>query len=95
MTASESRSTSEDLLLRVMDIVAQSGTGFAFPSRTVYLGKDSGLNTELTEESQKKVETWRKERELPFPDFAQTEISQMHDKLTYPDPDSAVNDKKW
>jgi MscS family membrane protein len=85
----------EDLLLRIMDIVAQSGTGFAFPSRTLYLGKDSGLNPELTEEAQKKVEAWRKERELPFPDFAQTEISQMRDAITYPDPDSAVNNKKW
>lgn len=28
----------EDLWLRVMDLVAQSGTGFAFPSQTLYLG---------------------------------------------------------
>jgi MscS family membrane protein len=85
----------EDLLLRVMDIVKQSGTGFAFPARTLYLGKDAGLDPELTEEAQKKVEAWRKEKDLPFPDFAQTEISQMRDSLAYPDPDSAVNNKKW
>ena len=32
----------EDLLLRVMDIVAQAGTAFALPSQTVYLGRDQG-----------------------------------------------------
>ncbi len=31
----------EDLLLRVMDIVEAAGTGFAFPSQTMYLAKDS------------------------------------------------------
>ncbi|MFN0066368.1 MAG: mechanosensitive ion channel family protein, partial [Limisphaerales bacterium] len=30
----------EDVWLRIMDLVAQSGTGFAFPSQTVYLAQD-------------------------------------------------------
>ena len=30
----------EDLLLRIMNIVAESGTGFAFPSQTLYMGQD-------------------------------------------------------
>ncbi len=34
----------EALLLRCMDIVAESGTGFAFPSQTLYLGRDGGLD---------------------------------------------------
>jgi MscS family membrane protein len=38
----------EDLLLRCMDIVAASGTGFAFPSQTLYLGRDGGLDRERT-----------------------------------------------
>jgi MscS family membrane protein len=36
----------EDLMLQVIDIVEASGTGFAFPSQTLYLGKDEGLNAE-------------------------------------------------
>lgn len=32
----------EELLLKIMEIVQQAGTGFAFPSRTVYLRRDDG-----------------------------------------------------
>lgn len=85
----------EDLLLRVMDIVRQAGTGFAFPSRTLYVGKDAGINQEKTEDAIKQVERWRDEKQLPFPDFAQTEISEIRDTITYPDPASATHDKKW
>ena len=34
----------EDLNLRIMEIVRDSGTGFAFPSQTLYLGRDSGVD---------------------------------------------------
>jgi MscS family membrane protein len=85
----------EDLLLRIMDIVSESGTAFAFPSRTLFLGKDSGLDAERSSEAAKQVERWRQEKQLPFPDFAQPEISQFRDTLPYPDPASAINNKKW
>jgi MscS family membrane protein len=85
----------EDLLLRIMDIVSEAGTGFAFPSRTLYVGRDTGLNKERTEDALKQVERWRDEKQLPFPDFAQTEISEIRDTITYPDPASAIHDKKW
>jgi len=42
----------EGLLLKCMEIVEQSGTGFAFPSRTLYLGRDSGLNQSRTKEAE-------------------------------------------
>ncbi len=34
----------EDLLLHIMDVVQGAGSGFAFPSRTVYMAKDRGPN---------------------------------------------------
>jgi MscS family membrane protein len=36
----------EELFLGIMDLVAESGTGFAFPSQTLYLGRDGGLDRE-------------------------------------------------
>jgi MscS family membrane protein len=36
----------EDVFLRVGEIVEESGTSFAFPSQTLYLGRDDGLDTE-------------------------------------------------
>jgi len=85
----------EDILLRMMDIVKEAGTDFAFPSRIIYLGKDSGVNAERATEAAKQVERWREEKQLPFPDYAQTEISQFRDTIAYPDPASAINNKKW
>jgi MscS family membrane protein len=33
----------QELLLRFMDVVAECGTGFAFPSQTVYTARDGGI----------------------------------------------------
>ena len=38
----------EELLLACMEIVEASGTGFAFPSSTLYIGRDSGLDEKRT-----------------------------------------------
>jgi len=49
----------EELLLRIMDIIAEAGTSVAFPSQTTYLAKDSGLDAE---KSQAAVERIRNQR---------------------------------
>jgi MscS family membrane protein len=84
----------EDLLLRMMNIVSDAGSGFAFPSRTIYLGKDSGLDRERTEVAVQKIQRWREEKQLPFPDFAPTEIAEFRDSLPYPPPDSASGNRQ-
>jgi len=38
----------EELLLAIMDAVGASGTGFAFPSQTIYTAEDHGLDPERT-----------------------------------------------
>jgi MscS family membrane protein len=80
----------EDLLLRIMDIVDQSGTGFAFPSQTLYLSRDAGLNKEKASTAEHQVEQWRDQNKLPFPDFAPADKSAFRDTIVYPEPDSAV-----
>lgn len=40
----------EEMLLSIMDIVKQSGTDFAFPSQTLYFGKDHPPEAEKAEE---------------------------------------------
>ena len=84
----------EDLLLRIMDIVEASGTGFAFPSRTVYLGRDTGLDKEKTTAISHEVQQWRENSKLPFPDFASSDISEFSNSLPYPQPESALRSKK-
>jgi MscS family membrane protein len=52
----------EDLLLRVMDVVAQSGTGIAFPSQTLYLSRDHGLDASRTQGAEAEVRQGRDEK---------------------------------
>lgn len=80
----------EDLLLRIMDIVEASGTGFAFPSSTTYLARDSGLDKDKTDEAVATVGRWREKRELPFPDFHPSQIAELENRIQYPPADSAV-----
>ena len=74
----------EDVLLRLMDIVEASGSGFAFPSQTLYLGRDGGVDHERTREAEQTVRTWREEGSLPFPDFDPATVTAAEDTLDYP-----------
>jgi MscS family membrane protein len=84
----------EDLLLRIMDIIEASGSGFAFPSQTTYIAKDSGLDTEKSGKAMETVRQWREQGKLPFPDFSPEMISEMDRKIEYPPPDSALREKR-
>ncbi len=55
----------EDLILQMMDVVDGSGSGFAFPSQTLYMGKDKTMSEEKTREAERKVREWREKDELP------------------------------
>ena len=79
----------EDLLLRIMDIVANAGSDFAFPSQTLYFGRDKGLDATKTQAALDRVRQWKENRNLPFPDFAPEEISGIENRIEYPPPDSA------
>jgi len=84
----------EDLLLRIMEIVERSGTGFAFPSQTLFLGRDSGLDPEKTAAAEKQVQQWREQHQLPFPDFAPSDKSAFRGSIPYPPPESSVAKKQ-
>lgn len=84
----------EDILLRIMDIVDAAGSGFAFPSQTVYLGRDSGVDRQKAEKAEQEVQKWREGNQLPFPDFPPAEISEFSNSLPYPQPGSAVGRKQ-
>lgn len=74
----------EDINLRVMDIVADAGTGIAFPSQTTYLGRDSGIDEQLGKQAEAKVEKWRADGQLPFPDYSEEQVKAKEDSLEYP-----------
>jgi MscS family membrane protein len=74
----------EDVLLRMSDIVKKSGSGFAFPSQTLYMGRDDGLDLERGKTAAKEVESWRRAGKLPFPRLSPDRIEQLGGTLDYP-----------
>jgi MscS family membrane protein len=84
----------EDLLLRIMDLVETSGSGFAFPSQTLYMAKDGGLDAEKIRAATEAVGHWRDQGELPFPDHRSARVSQLDGTLEYPPKGSVSSPKK-
>jgi MscS family membrane protein len=83
----------EDLLLRMMDIMEDSGGGLALPSQTLYLSRDTGLEKEKADQAVKKIAELRDGKQLPFPDFHEDDISSLKGSIKYPPPESAVLNK--
>lgn len=84
----------EDLLLRIMDIIAQSGTRLAFPSQTVYFAQDEGVSEEKTKIVADKVKAWKENNDLQVPKFHQDRIDEIEDSIVYPPEGAAINKKK-
>jgi MscS family membrane protein len=74
----------EDVFLRVGEIVEDAGTSFAFPSQTLYVGHDDGLDAERGDTVSQQVESWRRTGQLPFPHMARSHREQLADTLDYP-----------
>jgi MscS family membrane protein len=80
----------EDVLLRLMDVVAASGSGFAFPSQTLYLGRDQGPDETRTRDAEAVVRGWREAGTLPFPAPPEQRLREIAHTLDYPPRGSAV-----
>jgi MscS family membrane protein len=80
----------EDLLLRMMDVMEDSGGGLALPSQTLYLSRDAGVEKEKADNAVKKIAELRDGKQLPFPDFHDEDISSFKGSIEYPQPESAV-----
>lgn len=81
---SEFLAIQEDINLRLADIIAASGTSFAFPSMVAYMARDPGVDEAKTEKAESAVEAWRSNDRLPFPEFAVNERWDMINTLDYP-----------
>ena len=81
----------EDLLLRMIDVVEESGTNVALPSQTLYVRRDAGVEKEKAEQATKKIAEMREGKQLPFPDYSEEHISSFKGSIDYPQPESAVH----
>jgi small-conductance mechanosensitive channel len=74
----------EDVYLRMMKLVLDSGTGFAFPSQVNYLARDSSVDDDRRKKAEAMVAVWRDASQLPFPEFAPSEVHDLDGRLDYP-----------
>jgi MscS family membrane protein len=79
----------EDIFLRINDIVVEAGTGFAFPSRTLYVRRDPGLDADRADAAASEVQGWRDLGKLPFPRMTPEDIERLGGTLDYPPRGSA------
>ncbi|KUJ79207.1 mechanosensitive ion channel family protein [Microbulbifer flavimaris] len=87
------RSVREDILLRILSIVRGSGSGFAFPSQTLYYSRDSGLDKERREAAEARVREWAAAHEMPFPTFTPEQRNKRKNTLDYPPEGSPLADR--
>lgn len=80
----------EDIYLRMMQVVEEAGSGFAFPSQTLYVGKDEGIEREKAAAAEAQVAAWRAANDLPFPEFSREKQERSRDTLDYP-PEGSPN----
>lgn len=74
----------EDVYLRIADLVADAGTGFAFPSQTIYIGRDPGLDDRRADAAASVVQGWRDAGNLPFPTLPEADLARIDGSLDYP-----------
>jgi MscS family membrane protein len=74
----------EDLNLRVMDIVKEAGSSFAFPSQTTYIENGDPMSPEVADTIGAKVAEWREKNSLYLPKFPDERISALKATLEFP-----------
>jgi MscS family membrane protein len=80
----ESLEVAEDLNLRIMDIVSESGSDFAFPSEVQYSLPGKPVDEERVKAVSLKVKEWKAKRELYLPNFPAEKIAAIKNSLEYP-----------
>jgi MscS family membrane protein len=83
----------EDLLLRIMNIVESGGSGFAFPSQTIYMSKNGGIGDRKGREAADAVKSLREQGDFPFPDHAPARVTELDGTPECPPEGSVVNGK--
>lgn len=79
-----SQEAQEDILLRMMDIIEQSGTSLAYPSQTLYMARDTPMSSEKSAAISETVKKWKENNELQLPKFDPKRVEEIKDSLKYP-----------
>lgn len=84
----------EDIYLRMMNVIEQSGTEIAFPSQTTYLEPASATDEDRSKDVAAQVQAWRDNNELYVPEFPEETIAELDDTLPFPDEGAPESEKQ-
>ena len=74
----------EDLNLRIMEVVAQSGSGLAVPASRAVIERGQGPDEPRTQEVEAQVKEWKENNMLYLPNFPPEKIAELRGTLKYP-----------
>ncbi|KAF2508324.1 mechanosensitive ion channel family protein [Flavobacterium foetidum] len=80
-----SQEVQEDLLLRMMDIIENSGTSLAYPSQRLFVSRDIPLSDEKSQAISETVKEWKEKSELQLPKFDPKRVEELKGSIKYPD----------
>lgn len=80
-----SQEVQEDILLRMMDIIENSGTSLAYPSQTLYVSKSAPFSSEKSAEISETVKKWKDKNELQLPKFDPKKVEELKGSIEYPE----------
>ena len=80
----------EDLLLRILDLIAEAGTALAFNTHLGYNAWRGDYPPEQPQAAAGQVRDWESKGELQIPKMDPTRIDAIRDTLRYPPPGSAA-----
>lgn len=83
----------EDIYLRMMQVIEQSGAKLAVPAVVHYNTEDTMPDQTEVQAGEEQIERWRQEGKLPFPDFTWQEKADMRETLDYPPVGSVLKDE--
>jgi len=78
------KAVAEDLNLYIIDIITDLGIEWAIPQQQVLMGKAVSTNESLAIDAKANMNLLREKNELPFPDFADDDVTERTNTLSYP-----------
>lgn len=80
----------EDVNLRIIDLVQEAGTFFAYPSQTIMVEDAGSVSDERRAQVEKLVAQWREQDKLPFPQWPDEYVAEIENTLQYPERGSSA-----
>lgn len=80
----EFKAISEDINLRVLEIIRAQGVTLAIPEQHLFLSRNPPISEEYAIAAEQSIDALSNADQLPFPDFSTGEKEELKDTLPYP-----------